>query len=282
MRAHPEHITQLRQLQPRWLGLMLVANISGMAALTGLYQILVRMLGVRLPTVENMLLTIYSSIANFFGPLQSGPGVRAAYLKAKHHIPLRKYVFVTLLAYGVYAVLSVFCLAVGTRPWWQTLGAVMLVTLVSAAVIRLVARRRGHRPGLLRLQTPLLVGLVVCTAAQIACIALRYYCALRAGGAEVSLGQVLSYTGAANFALFVSVTPDAIGIREAFLYLAQNIHGVPTADIVSASLVDRAVYVLFLGMLFVGALVLHAKERVLPTSAAPPSKKPKKRPEDSA
>ena len=77
--THPEQITQLKETSPVWLILILLTNIGGMAAVVGLYQVLVRMVGVRLQATENMLLTIYSSIANFLGPLQSGPGVRAAY-----------------------------------------------------------------------------------------------------------------------------------------------------------------------------------------------------------
>ena len=92
-------------------------------------------------------------------------------------------------------------------------------------------------------------------------IGIRYYFALRAAGTEVSLGQLVSYTGAANFALFVSITPDGIGIREAFLLFAQGIHHVSTQAIVTASLIDRATYVVFLGLLFIIALGIHARDR---------------------
>jgi uncharacterized membrane protein YbhN (UPF0104 family) len=92
-------------------------------------------------------------------------------------------------------------------------------------------------------------------------IGLRYYLALLASGAHVSLGQAVSYTGAANFALFVSVTPDGIGIREAFLLFAQRIHHVSTDAIVTANIIDRATFVVFLGVLFLVALGLHAKDR---------------------
>lgn len=261
LRTHPEQVSQLRQLKPGWIALILLANAGGMAALVALYQVLVRMLGLRLPASENMLLTIYSSIANFFGPLQSGPGVRAAYLKAKHHIPVRRYVLATLVAYAVFAMLSAFCLLVGTRPWWQTLLAVLGAAGCSLLVIRYFSKRGDHAKHLI-LTKWLLGGVLAFTALQICFITLRFYIALTASGADVSFGQALSYTGAANFALFVSLTPDGIGIREAFLYAAQGIHGVATSDIIAASLIDRAAYVLFLGLLFLLALGLHAKGRI--------------------
>jgi uncharacterized membrane protein YbhN (UPF0104 family) len=272
IKTHPEQISQLKTTNPTWLALILLANVGGMAALVGLYQVLVRMVNIRLPATENMLLTIYSSIANFFGPLQSGPGVRAAYLKTKHSLPLKRYVLVTLVAYAAFAVLSAFCLAVGTRPWWQTVLAVVGAIGVSALVIRRLSKTNRAESKQLTLSTPLLAGVLFFTTLQIVFLTLRYYLALRASGTDVSLGQALSYTGAANFALFVSITPDGIGIREAFLLFSQNIHGVATPDIVAASLIDRATYVLFLGLLFVLALGLHAKERIVRVNAAKTAK----------
>lgn len=271
--THPEQMTQLKETSPGWLILILLANIGGMTALVGLYQVLVRMVGVRLPATENMLLTIYSSIANFFGPLQSGPGVRAAYLKAKHGLPLKRYVLVTLVAYAAFAVLSAFCLAVGTRPWWQTGLAVLGAVCASTLVIRWLSKRNRSESNHLILSAPLVSGVIVFTALQILFLTFRYYLSLRASGTDVSLGQALSYTGAANFALFVSITPDGIGIREAFLLFSQSIHGVATSDVVAASLVDRAAYVLFLGLLSVLALGLHAKDKITQLKPAKTDKK---------
>lgn len=271
--THPEQITQLKETSPVWLMLILLANIGGMAALVGLYQVLVRMVGVRLQATENMLLTIYSSIANFLGPLQSGPGVRAAYLKARHGLPLKRYALVTLVAYAAFAVLSAFCLAVGTLPWWQTVLAVFGAVGASTLVIRWLSKRNSPESRHLTLSAPLVSGVIVFTALQILFLTLRYYLSLRASGTDVSLGQALSYTGAANFALFVSITPDGIGIREAFLLFSQSIHGVATSDVVAASLVDRAAYVLFLGLLFVFALSLHAKDKIARVKPAKTGKK---------
>jgi uncharacterized membrane protein YbhN (UPF0104 family) len=113
--------------------------------------------------------------------------------------------------------------------------------------------------------TPRLVGgLIGFTALQVSLIAVRYYLALRATGAQVSIGQTLSYTGAANFSLFVSLTPDGVGIREAFLLFSQQIHHVSTHAIVAANILDRATFVIFLAILFAIALMLHAKERFAP------------------
>ena len=66
----------------------------------------------------------------------------------------------------------------------------------------------------------------------------------------------------ANFALFVSLTPGAIGIREAFLVFSQDLHHIPNDIIVAANVLDRAVYILFLGLLFIIVLLMHAGSKL--------------------
>jgi len=263
LQSHPAYLTQLKQTDVRWVAAILAADIAAISALAFLGHVLVQMTGKRLGVVENWLLTIYSSIVNFFGPLQSGPGVRAAYLKAKHGVSLRSYFLATLFAYAVFAILSAAALLAGTRPWWQTIIACGVVGGVSFAVIRFFQHRSTST--LIKLSPQLVTGLIGCTAFQILFLSLRYYAALHASGAAVSLGQAISYTGAANFAVFVSLTPDGVGIREAFLLFSQNIHHVSTVAIVSANIIDRAVFMLFLGILFMLAGILHAHKRFTPS-----------------
>jgi uncharacterized membrane protein YbhN (UPF0104 family) len=264
LHGHPEYVTQLLHTQPGWLVLIVVSSLFAVYALNLLYDVLVRMTGKQLKPTENILLTIYSSIANFFGPLQSGPGVRAAYLKTKHKVSLRAYFLVTLLYYATFATINAFCLLVGTRPWWQALLASVGAAAVSYGVIRFATSRRKKETKLLHITPKLITAMVVLTALQVSFIGLRYYFALQAAHAHVSIGQAISYTGAANFAVFVSITPDGVGIREAFLLFAQNIHHVSTHAIVAANVIDRATFVLFLGVLFIIALSLHARDGLQP------------------
>lgn len=262
LRVHPDYLAQLRQTNPWWIVGIIVVNFAAITVLAALLQILIRMTGKRIDTAENWLLTIYSSIANFFGPLQSGPGVRAAYLKTKHTVSLQAYLMATLLAYAVYAVISAFCLLIGTLLWWQVVLGCLVVIGVSTLVFRWIGRHRQENKTTRLILTPSLIcGLIVLTALQIILIGLRYYLALAASGTYISLGQIVSYTGAANFSLFVSLTPDGIGIREAFLLFSQQIHHVPTHAIVTANIIDRATYIVFLALLFLIALSLHAKNR---------------------
>src|SRR5690606_1427151 len=66
---------------------------------------------------ENFLFNAYSSLINFFGPGQSGPGFRGVYLKIKHGLGIKQYIFITLMYYAYYAIISGALLLIISRPW---------------------------------------------------------------------------------------------------------------------------------------------------------------------
>lgn len=258
---HPAYWRQLGQVSPWTIVWVILLNALMIGVLVLIGDVSIRLCGKRLNWKENFLLTSYSSIANFFGPLQSGPGVRAVYLKSKYKVRLRDYTLATLIALGLFAFWSALFLLVGMQPWWQTAGALIAVGGISSLVIRLFLRR-DTRPNesQFRLTGRLLAQLIVFTFLQAAITVGWYYVELRAVNPDIHFSQAMSYAGAANFSLFVSITPDGVGIREAFLLFSQNIHHVSTENIISANVIDRAAYVLFLGLLFLVVLSLHGKE----------------------
>lgn len=108
-----------------------------------------------------------------------------------------------------------------------------------------------------------LIGVIFfATLLQIVSVTLLYFAELKSLGYHFGLSQILAYTGAANLALFVALTPAAIGIRESFLLLSSSIHNIPAAAIVSAGLVDRAIYLLFLVILFAISSLWHVSSKL--------------------
>jgi len=261
--ANPEYLKQLRQVPPATIVLVILLNIPAMVALAIAYDAMLRLCGTRMPLKENALLTAYSSIANFFGPFQSGPGVRAVYIKARYGVRVRDYLLATLIYYGFFASFSALFLLIGVRPWWQTLLALLAAVAFSALVIGWFIRRRKEREdGRFRLRAGPLATLAIATLLQLIFIAAYFYVELRAVNPHIGVGQAISYSGAANFSLFVSLTPDAVGFREAFLVFAQQLHHVSTADILQANIIDRGAYLIFLILLFVAVMLVHARDRL--------------------
>jgi len=216
--------------------------------------------GKRITPKENMLFNAYSSLVNFFGPGQSGPVFRGAYLRKRHNLGLKQYVFATLLYYGFFAVFSTFLMLAGTCPWWQTAGLMCTTGVLSGGVIRWYKRRAGLQQ--IRPTVSAIAWIGMATALQVALMVAIYSVELHSVAVKASLGQVMSYTGVANLALFAALTPGAIGIREGFLLFSQRLHHITSSAIVAANVVDRGVYLLFLGLLFILVISMHAKQKL--------------------
>jgi uncharacterized membrane protein YbhN (UPF0104 family) len=125
------------------------------------------------------------------------------------------------------------------------LGFVSLCVLASALVLKLQKTRT--KESLIVPRAKHVALLCAAVLLQLFFTALIYHIELNSNTrSPVSFLQSMSYTGAANFSLFVALTPGAIGIREFFLVFSQKIHGIATAHIVSANVLDRGIYILFL------------------------------------
>lgn len=265
--AHPEYLERLKHVSPGVIVIVILLNIPATIALAWAYYGILQLCGKPIAMKENLLLTAYSSIINFFGPLQSGPGVRAVYLKTRHKVRIRDYMLGTLIYYAFYATYSMLFLLVGTRPWWQTILGLLAVAGFSALVIGWFIRRGSKRDAaaetrMFALRRGALIGLAIAVLLQVIFNASYFYVELRAVNPNISVSQAISYTGAAGFSMFVSLTPDAVGFREAFLVFSQQLHHVSTADILNANIIDRGSYVLYLVLLLLFTLSVHTRDRL--------------------
>jgi uncharacterized membrane protein YbhN (UPF0104 family) len=254
--VHPSLVTQLEHVSPITLLVLLTLTCTATATLTLILHYSLHLCNASISVKENVLLSIYSSIINFFGPLQSGPGFRAVYLKRRHHINYKDFIRFSLLYYSFFAFYSAAFLFGPSLAWWQ--ASLLLVFVVLGC---LVALRYKHIL-VSKLSQPNVIKLALATLLQVSLVALIYFIELRVVDSHITLKQTIIYTGAANFALFVSLTPGSIGIRESFLLLTHRLHHIPNTVVVGASVIDRAVYLVFLALLFVVVIGVHAKDRL--------------------
>lgn len=256
---HPEIFTTLKTLKSS----LIIAVIIGYAVATaGLAIVLyysVQLFDKRLTFAETFLLNSYSSVVNFFGPGQGGSGVRAVYLKTKHAIRIRDFVIASLIYYAIYSVFSVIFLFVGAGNFLLALLATAITITVSLIVISQY-RKGKSLPGITKPRA--LVGIIIGTAIQIIALAAVYYFELHAVQPSTSIGQAISYTGSANMSLFVALTPGAIGIREALLFFTQSFHHVSTTTIVASGVIDRAIYIVYLGILALLIFAVHGRRQL--------------------
>ncbi len=254
---HPELTHQLTQLP--WLvivGLVALYIVSLLPLSLILFYTL-ELCGRKLPFKDLLLVTGYSAMINFFGPLQSGPVFRAVYLKARYDVSIKDYTLATLFYYGVLAAMSGMFLFLGSRWWYVALLALLIIGGVSVWYFRRQSRQGGH----ISFRWSSAVKLVAATLLQVVVLVVIYFIELRVISRQIHFSQAISYGGAANFSLFVALTPGAIGIRESFLLLSQQLHGIGRNTVLTASLIDRAAYVGFLLLLFAASLITHARDR---------------------
>lgn len=267
--THPEVVQAIISLSPVTLLLLATGYFLTIATNGFVLSVSLKMLGKRVPFLENFALTGYSSVVNFFGPLQSGPGVRAAYLNKRHHVRLKDFFYVTVIFYGFFALINaavvVIALIASQSANLLSIAAICF-GLVVFSVLSLVAVRKNSKLKQviqnMRLTNPYfwLIGLGA-LGLSLATTAI-YFVELTHVDATVDIWQTLIYTAAANLALFVSLTPGAIGFRESFILVTQQLHGIPTETVISTSIIDRAFYVVFLLALFVCLLLAGARSRI--------------------
>ena len=263
--SHPEVTRELGRINPLLLILLLLSYGILLMWWMGVYNATLALCGKPLKQKENMLLSIYSTLANFFLPLQSGPGVRAAYLKSRHKVPISSYILASLVYFGIYAIISSGFLFVASHYWWLDIPAIAAAAVISYLVIYIAKNRFEKKSGkiILDLSKRKILVLALFTFGQLLTQALIYGIELHAVTAQTHPIRDISYTGAANFSLFVSLTPGAIGFREAFLELSRSLHHFTTSQILAANVIDRGVFLVFLGILFLIMLATHAKDRFI-------------------
>jgi uncharacterized membrane protein YbhN (UPF0104 family) len=256
--SHPQVRQQLHQTSMLTLLVLFGLYLLVLVALSMVTLTTLRLCNIRLAPAESTLLTMYASVINFFGPLQSGPAFRGVYLKRKHGLDLKKYTLATLVFYGLYALFSGIFLLSGILGWWLLIGGAF-------AVAALAYVRRSNQPLLQRFQAlnlDAIYALAAATLFQVGLVAVIYFVELRSISPGVHFSQAVIYAGAANFSLFVSLTPGAIGFRESFLLFSQRLHHISSSTIVAANIIDRSMYIVLLAVIGLIIFGTHAQHRL--------------------
>jgi uncharacterized membrane protein YbhN (UPF0104 family) len=221
------------------------------------------MCGKKLNVKDNFLVNGYSTLVNFFVPGQGGIALRGVYFNKIKQIKVKNYIFASLIYFMFYAVVSIVMLLVVSSPLWQTLLGILIVTVGSSVLIYVYKSRAKIKDSDLKFSFKILALLFAATALQSLIKAVIFGTELHNVNNSITISQVVTYTGAANFALFVALTPGAIGIRESFLLLTHKLHHISSSNIIAANIIDRAVFLVFLGILFLTTISFHAKYKNL-------------------
>jgi uncharacterized protein (TIRG00374 family) len=224
---------------------------------------------------NSISLTIKSSIINFFGFLQGGVGYKAYYLKKKFKLQYSKFFLIFMANYlAIFSVSSLLALigliirkAEGHSINFALLLLFLIIELCIAGIMLFGHKLHFSKEGRLTRyinqsvtawssiakNKKVLLKLFLFSLLQCLSLSFIFYLELRAIGLSPSIASVLIYSGLANLALFLAITPGAIGFRESILIFSQTSLSIQTSDILASSLLDRAIYFLLLG---IGALAI--------------------------
>ncbi|HTB49014.1 MAG TPA: lysylphosphatidylglycerol synthase domain-containing protein [Verrucomicrobiae bacterium] len=260
---HPEVRHQLSHISLGTLGSLLGLYFLSIGALALATLATLRICKLRIPTSEGLLLTAYSAVVNFFGPLQSGPAFRAVYLKKKHHLNLKTFAVASIGYLFFWGAFSSLFLLSGVLKWW-----LIPLTALGLALTWLAMKTKWVAPRLKGLDLRGWHYLALATFLQIVFVTIIYFIELRTVAPGTTFAHAIIYTGAANLALYVSLTPGAIGFRESFLVFSRHLHHVSDSTIVAANILDRAVYIILLLILAVFIFGTHARRYLALSQAA--------------
>ncbi len=255
-------LKRLSHIDPVLIVLILLLYLVILLILVTIMKASLDFYKIKVPNFDNLLLNSYSLVINFFMFGQAGPGVRAIYLKKKYQLPIKRFIFITLIYYGLYTLLSSLLILIGSKlMWYYSLLIIVGVILISILVIKWFLKTKLNNKNLADFKLSGFIKLGLVTLAQLLIQTLIYGIELDSIK-HVYLHQILAYSGFANLSLFVSITPAGIGIREAFLILSESIHHISSSQIVSASIIDRSVYLIFLLGIILFLAIFHAGKKL--------------------
>ncbi len=253
---HPNSLDSLKNLSVINISVILLLYFLILLCLVLVLKFSLDICNINMKWLDNLRLNIWSNIINFFGPLQSGPGVRAVYLKKKYGLTLKKFLYISLIYYGFIALISMIFIVLSSFTLYYAVGLIILSILGICTGFFVLTKqiKKTDRPSL---SFRTVFNLFLITLLQLLISSVIYFIELKIVNKGISYHQALCYCGVANLALFVSITPGAIGFRESFLLFTQKLHHISPANILSANLIDRSVYLLFLLILIVIASFMH-------------------------
>lgn len=254
---HSYLVKDLTKINPLVGLLVLALYLVMLFALTLVFSATINMVDFKLKPSENIILNAYSMFINFFVPGQAGTAYRAYYLNKNHKLKVIDYSLATITYYIIYAILSVVLLVAGSQKWWVGLMLILVIGLLLLGGSKIYITKFKHWR--INLDFKNLGWLIGATLFQAVVQIIIYFVELHSVNRHIRFDQVITYTGAADLALFVSLTPAAIGIRESFLVLSQKLHHVSTANIILANVIDRSVFIIFLLLLGLGILIIKSK-----------------------
>ena len=216
---------------------------------------------------EGFMVSLLSTIGNYFTPFRGGAGIRAVYLKTKYNFPYSDFL-ATL--YGNYVIVFLFFAIVGitsTLLLWISSGQLFSILIMIFTTILIITilfitlpvstydhffKRLPQGNNLLSYTGRFLEGWKIISQDHILMIKLLGITCLnfiifltmtkmvfKVLNIEIDLLSTIMYAVISNLSLFISLTPASLGIRESLLIIFSGAVGLTNSQILQAAIITR-------------------------------------------
>ncbi|MCA9325297.1 flippase-like domain-containing protein [Candidatus Saccharibacteria bacterium] len=292
--THQEIFTDLTNIAVWALALIVVGKLINVWT-TGIFtKWTVEAFTDTLTQAEAFVVSVLTAIGNFFGPLFGGLGIRAVYLKKYHNLPYSKFT-ATLIGYFLMMLQFNSLLAIAgllLLPHNNQTNFVLLVfvgwflAFLLLTVMRLPQREKLAGIEKMKLARPIIktlydiedgwkllvskkkllfqmMGLAVANLVALYAVNYIEFVAL---DIHVTPAAMMLYTAVVQASLLLSLTPGAVGLRETILIILGTTLGISNQQIIQVAILDRGIYFIMLGILFL--MTRHSTFRNRAVSAA--------------
>lgn len=297
------HLSDFESLSNISIIYVFIIGVCCLLALTvnGLFlKVLTIDFGVDLSFLEYFSISIVTSFGNIFLPMKGGAGLRAVYLKSKYNFDYSYFISSLagnyLVAFNVTSLVALIGMAalyfLDGGFHFLTAGIFSTILVLTswgiffppAALDWIPVRGLRDRVNqvlsgwnITRRSSGTVLNLILLTVLNLAVLSLitwlefAAFAMKDASGNSVGFLKSIIFTAIGVFSLLVSITPAALGIREALLMFSSQFLGISPSQALAVSLLDRTINFIVL-VLFFGFASFHLKKQLkakIPISAAP-------------
>ena len=281
---------------PWWIVLLLLTMKASRIFVTGLFtKFTLEAFDKKMSYKEVNYLSLLSSIGNFFGPILGGASIRAVYLKKKHNFEYSK--FISTL-YGFYIVTFLSNALIGlilvanymlrgnqSAELWAVAAVFMFIFLANLALVVIpgkllhrIVELLGFLPKRLvkianlmiggwetiRTNNKLIVKLFMLNLVITTMIVVESSVLYQLFVSSWQLSSVVLYSILGTLSTLVSVTPGAVGVKEAIFLFSSSVTSVTPDQILQMATIDRSATFLLLLISYITVKLFSVDKRIDP------------------
>lgn len=275
-------LVSVRIVNPVGLFLALLLTIAFLTVNGLMTKELVSCFGVKIGILESVALSITNTLGNLITPFRGGMVSNAIYLKNRYKFNFANYIAMLsatyVIVFWVNSVIGIIaCLVIKVSSGifsWPIFVLFGTGTLVLSVVLLFSPEvKESQIPILNKITYVLNMWNLISKKKKLIRLIIFYnvlntvlvvgvsFFEFHAVGLNISIGKLVFLSVFSIFSLFLSITPANLGVKEAFAVYSGLIVGIPAAQVIVVSLVDRMLNVLVVLLLCLPATLLLLKNK---------------------